>query len=76
MKLQTNTTINGNVVFKKGKVGVYEVYATDYLGVDSDDDVTLYFVDSHGEVFGTIEVEADMGQGCGYIADVKVKGAA
>jgi hypothetical protein len=76
MKLQTNTTIDGKVVEAKGNIGGYEVFLGEsgYLTNDLvDDEAVLYFVDESGQVVGSIKVEAGMGQGCGYIADVVVK---
>jgi hypothetical protein len=66
MKVESSFTIDGNVVEPTElKVGVYSVYR--YRG---DYDYILYFVDKDLKVISRMEIESDMGQGCGYVSDV------
>lgn len=69
MKVEQSFVIDGKVVSKTnmsvGIYTVYEVYAEDNV------DATLYFVDKDNNVVSSMGIEADMGQGCGYISLIK-----
>lgn len=71
MKVEKAFTINGNVVaevFRKGDFTVYEYES----GVS---DMTLYFVNNKTEtVMFQQYIEADMGQGTGYISNILFQG--
>lgn len=71
MKLTTTTVIDGTPVkflFKMSGVAGYHVYKREE---DYASRATLFFVDGKDEVVDTIEIEADMGQGCGYISSIE-----
>lgn len=66
MELKQSFTINGVVVVPtEQRLGNLIVYKKD----DNEWDLTLYFVDDLGMVVGTLNVEADMSQGVGYVSD-------
>jgi hypothetical protein len=65
MKLETNTTINGTVVEYIGKIDELRVFHTEL-----DSDIKLYFVNGADVVVGTIDIEAEMAQGVGYISEL------
>ncbi|AHK11289.1 hypothetical protein S14_180 [Shewanella sp. phage 1/4] len=69
MNVESSFTIDGKVVVKtKMKIGEYEIYKTD----DSDLSYTfLYFVDKNRKVLSSMEIEAGMGQGMGYVSDIR-----
>lgn len=73
-KLEQNFTIDGKVVEHKGVVGLYKVYCCEGDEDCADDTVILFFVDDTDDVVGSMRVDADMGQGIGYISDVSVVG--
>ena len=68
-KLIQSYTIDDVVVDYRGDMGDLQLYTSKL-----DEDVTLYLVTKEGEVTGKILVEADMGQGVGFILDVTIKG--
>ena len=68
-KLIQSYTIDDVVVDYRGDMGDLQLYTSKL-----DEDVTLYLVTKKGEVTGKILVEADMGQGVGFILDVTIKG--
>ncbi len=65
MKLETNTTINGTVVQFAGEIDKLRVFSSEL-----DIDTTLYFVNGADVIVGTIKVEAEMGQGFGFISEL------
>lgn len=71
MKLTTTTVIDGHPVdflFKMSGDSGYHVYQREE---DYGSRVTLFFVDGKEEVVDLIGIEADMGQGCGYISSIE-----
>lgn len=67
-KVKQSTTVDGKVVHLAGSIAGLDIYHSDL-----DCDTTLFLADSNGSVVGSIKVEADMGQGCGYVASIEVK---
>ena len=64
-------TLNGKVVTDTGKrVGAYHIFE-DQAGRD-DYGLVLHFVDIDQNLVGTVSVEADMGQGTGYVSGYEV----
>lgn len=64
-------TLNGKVVTDTGKrVGAYRIFE----GKSGEDDygLVLHFVDIDQNLVGTISVEAEMGQGIGYVSGYEV----
>lgn len=69
MELQKNFTIQGKVVHHVGRVGKsVDVYTPE----DDDLDITFFFVQD-GKVTHTLDVEAEMGQGTGFISGYEIK---
>lgn len=69
MKVEQSFVIEGKVVTKTGmSVGVYSVYEVYEEGKTN---ATLYFVDKDNNVVSSMCIEADMGQGCGYVSLIK-----
>lgn len=70
MELKQSFTINGEIVVPTGKkLGNLTIYQNE----KEFDDLTLHFVDDKGKVVGSLNVEAEMSQGMGYISDWSVK---
>lgn len=68
IKIKQSVTIDGKVVNLAGSIAGVDIYHSDL-----DCDTTLFLVDCNGNVLGMIKVEADMGQGCGYVSSIEVK---
>lgn len=68
IKVKQSTTIDGKVVKLAGSIAGVDIYHSDL-----DCDTTLFLADCNGNVLGTIKVEADMGQGCGYVSSIEVE---
>ena len=70
MKVNRGITIDGVVVEQIGSIaGSIEVYSNGC----GEDQVTLYFLNKNDEVMTTIDIETDMGQGQGFVSDIKVE---
>lgn len=72
MELKKSFTIDGVVVEETNKtVAGHKVYMNE--NSEYEDDLTLYLVDKDMKVRSVLKVEADMGQGTGYVSDWNVK---
>ncbi len=71
MKLQQNFTIEGTIVQKEDTFLGFDVYKS---SKGCDEEVTLYFVNSKGDVVGTMEIGTDCGQNVGYVSGIAFKG--
>ena len=71
MKLETTTVIGGVEVEDSGeKLMGHRIF----LPKDEDDGLTMYIVDSNGNLKSKINVSVDCGQNVGFISDWSVQG--